>query len=290
MKFLKTSHFSTNCLAPVTGGVAFHSKDDDSYLAGLATGRMSKIRPKVNDLTEVPQDLHLFKDACSSVSTNSSFWAATSFSGEVALGRMDEFAAYTWSFPSQTCTSSCVAGSDVFVGMEFDVLRHLRGDTKSDPLWQSSVLLSVEDMELIDQEVLLTVGTSGLFMHDLRVAKPACSLPLANLTSVCRRPGTTSFVVGDASGGVNWLDTRKFSSKHQQHQDLGRGIGISQLAFTETLVLVGALENGRLATFNGSSWNLPSQSLVRATAGLCAGQERDVLIAGADGSVILQSI
>ncbi|KAH9251078.1 hypothetical protein BASA81_011153 [Batrachochytrium salamandrivorans] len=279
------SGFAAHCLAPVTGGAAYLK--NDTFILGLGTNRVSAISPTSSGNSE---DLFCgFADALSSVSASvdGATWTGTSLAGEVAMNGQVQ-----WRFPNQIATSSATFGGDCFVGMEFDYVRHLRGDF-AEELWKSRTKITVADLALIDQELLVSVGCGGLHLHDLRIKSAASVVKLAGRDLLCVSAMNYTLAVGDDGGGLALLDSRKLSNAVVQEFQLESSPtqrSVTETCFcTSSQLFVGTVSGG-LVTIDVDQCLVVRQELGHPVAGLCCSPEGYLLVARDDGFVQLQQV
>lgn len=281
------SGLAVHCLAPVTGGAAYWK--NDTFMVGLGTNRVSAVSPVLGG--DFVEDVFCgFTDAVSSVSASvdGATWTGTSLAGEVAMnGRVQ------WRFPNQIATSSATFGGDCFVGMEFDHVRHLRGDF-AEELWQSRAKLTVADLALIDQELLVSVGGGGLHLHDLRIHNAASVVKLPGRDLLCVSAMNYTLAVGDDEGGLALLDSRRLSHAVVQEFQLESSSttrrSVTQTCFcTSSQLFVGTVSGG-LVTIDVDQGAVVRQELAHAVAALCCSPEGYLLVARDDGFVQLQQV
>lgn len=278
-KQAKRSEFAMHCNAPITGGTAFLR--NDTFLVGLGTCKVSAISPILGD--NFVEDLFVeFSTMCSSVSASMDglTWSATSQAGEVAMNSQLQ-----WQFPAQQCTSSCTFGSDVFVGMEFDYIRHLRSDM-TEPLWQSRQKLNCSGLALIDQELLVSVGAQGLHLHDLRVGGDTSAIMRQcgeDLSCVAVMGHTIG--LGDYHGNLSLVDSRKLTGVVQQFEVEQTGRMVTSLAFSHSQLFV-STTSGKLVSIDIEANTIKQDDYVYSLSSLCCSPDGDLLLLARDDGYV----
>jgi WD40 repeat protein len=245
-----------HCNSSITGGITVldpllhpnrYSTSACSFIAitGLGNGNIKMYRgiegdeydnniqgdSKRGNFVERISLFHL-NSACTSIDSDmESTVVASSLQGqlvEILVKDDKNQIAKVWSF-NGTPTATCVYGSDVIVAFEAGHIKQLRAPI-DEPLWKSSKKLSVEGIAILDRE-LISVGSSGFCIHDMRKASAALTSDSSSqerfaengLSCVAVNRNTSHrFATGDFQGRVTIWDARKLSqgalytSKHHK--------------------------------------------------------------------------